>query len=516
MSKNHDINTVIRPTMLVILDGFGYSLQPYGNAIAHAKMPMWDYLLKTYPNTLLQASGLAVGLPDGFIGNSEVGHLTIGAGCVIPSILKRFDDAINDESFYKNPLLLKSFELLKTRNKALHLMGLLSDAGVHSNEKHLYALLKMARDAGLTKVFIHAFLDGRDVVPKSAGRYLERLEAICNTLGCGIIASLHGRFYAMDRDTNWDRTKISYDVLVGKTKPCVLSWHDYLDKGFVEGITEEFIQPVLLNEEGFIKRDDGVVFFNFRADRARQLTQCFVDPDFTYFERKHLFSFDHSLAFFITTTRYKKEFENFNNLVLFEMSDIENTLLDQIAEKTTGAQSVFIIAETEKYAHVSYFFRGMRDIQLPHEQRVLIPSIKTKTFAEYPDMSAPQITKALLDSLQTNHAFFYLVNYANADMVGHSGNFEATVKACECLDAQLTALYDEVVLKQGGTIFIVADHGNAEEKIELGTGKPLTAHSRNPVRFVVVGDRYKNQNLFKEHDAGLSIVTPLIVRHLFG
>lgn len=487
--------------MLVILDGFGYSLQTYGNAIAHAQMPTWHFLLKNYPNTLLVAAGEAVGLPEGFIGNSEVGHLTIGAGRIIPSSLKQINDAIDDGSFYKNPVITDAFERLKSSGRALHLIGLLSDGGVHSHEKHLYALLKIAHDSGLKKVFIHPLLDGRDVVPQTAALYLERLENVCASFGCGAIATLHGRFYAMDRDNNWDRTQASYDALVGKVQQVSISWQEYLSQNYAQGISEEFMQPIVLDQEGIIRSQDGVFFFNIRPDRARQLTQLFIN------------SASLNCAFFMTMVRYKKEF---TNIVVYETPLIENTLLDRIAEKTEGKESIFIIAETEKYAHVTYFFRGMRDIQLNHEQRVLIPSLKIQSFAEYPEMSAAQITQKLINSLQTDPAFFYLVNYANADMVGHSGNFEATVEACECLDMQLKILYEEVVCKQGGTLFIVADHGNAEEKRDLQTGKPLTAHTHNKVPFVVVGKKYHDKTIFADQKtAGLSVVASFILRHLF-
>lgn len=492
------------PTMLVILDGFGYTCQKEGNAIAAAHMQTWGKLARSYPHVLLHASGEYVGLLPEYMGNSEVGHLTLGAGRVIKSNLKKICDAIDDGSFFSHKILIERFTQLKNSGGALHLMGLVSDGGVHSHENHLYALIKMAKKMGIERVYIHAFLDGRDTLPTSAGVYLQRLDTVCKTIGCGALASLHGRFYAMDRDKNWSRTDLSYACLMGQAPNKILSWRDELSRIYSEGVRDEFAKPVLFDSDGAIKPGDGIVFFNFRPDRAIQLTERILESKVHY-------------AFFLTMTRYK---ESFKNDVLFEREVITDTLLDVLAKQPTPPK-VFIIAETEKYAHVTYFFRGMVDKQCAHEQRVLIPSIKVQSYADTPQMSAPIITQHIVHSLETDPAGFYLVNYANADMVGHSGDFQATIKACQVLDQQLAILYDRVVLAMGGTLFIVGDHGNAEEKIDRMTGEPRTAHTTNPVPFVMVNKRsiepdFGGENPFVHSPVyGLADVAPTILRH-FG
>lgn len=474
-----------KPTMLIIVDGFGYYKEKQGNAVLAANMPTYEMLLSSYPHKLLKASGRAVGLPDGFMGNSEVGHLTIGAGRVIKSPLCRFQDSIDDGSFFQNELLNKKFLLLAKSNKSLHIVGLLSDAGVHSYEKHLYAIIQLAKKVGLKKIYVHAILDGRDCLPKSAEKYLAK---------CENLASLHGRFYAMDRDKNLDRTKKSYDVMVGQTELKKRSWRDELKKSYDKGITDEFFEPINIDPEGVIRDGDGIFFFNFRPDRAVQLSEMFI---------KNL-----KYSFFITTTRYKKEF---NNDVLFENEKIENTLLEKIANKG----KVFVIAETEKYAHVTYFFSGMVDKKLPNETRMLIASIKAKNYINHPEMSADLITAELVKSLKEDPAYFYLVNYANCDMVGHSGDFDATVKACECVDKQLKILYELVVEKLGGTIFLTSDHGNAEEKLDK-LGNARTSHTLNPVPFVTIDKKLKGtfSMEFEPAVVGLETIAPTILQFL--
>ena len=482
MSQIEKNNT---PTMLVILDGFGHSQNKEGNAIARAQMPTWQHLIANYPSTLLSASGVAVGLPDGYIGNSEVGHLCIGAGRTIKTAFCKFNDHIADKSFFKNKLLIQKFTQLKESKYPLHLIGLLSDAGVHSHQDHLYALITLAKQVGVEKIYVHAFLDGRDTPPRSAQTYLEKLETICSQNSHCSIASIHGRFYAMDRDNNWDRIQKTYTVLCTPSTANTHDWHTVIEQSYAQNISDEFVEPVNLDPKGIIKDGDGIVFFNFRPDRARQLAACFLTPDVAQFQIQKI-----TPAFFVSTTRYQ---EIFDNDVLFEEEPITHTLLDEIATQTH--KNVFIIAETEKYAHVTYFFRGKRDIQLPTETRVLIPSIKAKTYIDYPEMSASQITEKLLESLKTNQAYFYLVNYANGDMVGHSGDLQATIQACECLDTQIAKLYEQVVEKQNGTLFITADHGNAEEMIDLHTGKIKTAHTTNPVPFVMANKCLKSKHI---------------------
>jgi 2,3-bisphosphoglycerate-independent phosphoglycerate mutase len=493
------------PTMLIILDGFGYTQNPIGNAPAQALMPTWHYFLKKYPSTLLHASGEYVGLLPNCIGNSEVGHLTLGSGRVIKSALKKFHEVIDNGSFFENKCLIEKFKKLQENDQALHLMGLLSDAGVHSHEKHLYALITLAAQLGLKKVYIHPFLDGRDVAPQSAETYLQRLEDLCKKLNCGTIATLHGRFYAMDRDNNWERTQITYNVLTGQDKQTLFSsWQEALHKYYEQNMSEEFLYPCIINSHDTIKKGDGVFFFNFRPDRGRQLTTFFMHN-----------TLQCPLSFFMTTTRFES---TLRNQVLFEQEYIAHTLLDELAQhKTDPHHKVILIAETEKYAHVTYFFKGMRDEEAPYEQRILIPSLKIRNYIEHPEMSAPKITEYALTSLRTTTGFFYVINYANADMVGHSGNLQATIKACSILDQQLTFLYKEVVEKRKGTLFITADHGNAETKIDAKTGNPWTAHTTNPVLFVAINEKYKNMT----HDAmltqpafGLAHVAPTILTHL--
>jgi len=515
-----EINKAKKPCVLLIFDGFGYRKKIDGNAVALAHMPMWRWLQHNYPHTLLKAAGRSVGLPDGFMGNSEVGHITLGAGRPIMTTLCQFHDSIVDKTFFSNKLLLEKFTQLKKGR--IHFLGLLSDAGVHSHEQHLYALLRLAKHTGIKNAFVHAFLDGRDVPPRSSAIYLKRLQNFFRTEQYGKLASIHGRFYAMDRNNNWDRIQKSYELLCGKGlsgDEVNRSWHEVLDDCYRCDVTDEFIEPVLLNSQGVIQKGDGLFFFNFRPDRMRQLTKCFLDPSFNKFDTYGLTPVNETLSFVISTTQYDKEFEPFDNDVLFKPETIFNTLLDEISQQTNQRKNrkIFIIAETEKYAHVTYFFRGKVDVKLSNETRVLIPSLKVKTYAEHPDMSAHEITKQVVMSLQTDPAYFYLINYANCDMVGHSGNFDATVRACECLDKQLKILYEEVVETLGGTIFFTADHGNAEEMVEAG--KPKTAHTSNPVPFMIIGKSFSGtyktfDEKTPEAKQGLSCVAPTILAHL--
>ena len=515
MAKN-DKNT---PTMLIILDGFGYKSDKKNNAVEAANMPNWKKWLTIYPNCLLNASGEAVGLLPNYMGNSAVGHTCIGSGSIVKTSLAKFHKSINDGSFFKNKTLIENFENLKLKNKALHLMGLISDAGVHSHEEHLFALLKLAKQVGLKKVYIHAFLDGRDTPPKSASKYLQRLQKVLDELNLGKIATMHGRFYAMDRDNSWERTQESYDVLCGKEDINLknITWQAALEDSYRNQNTDEFLKPIRLSSEGKIEKGDGgdggdgIVFFNFRPDRAKQLTECFISPKFNHFDVKDLNSTNGSLTFFITPIKYQKEFDQFNNPTLFEKENIEHTLLDEISEQSH--KPVFVIAETEKYAHVTYFFRGMNEKQTETEAYTLIPSIKAKNYIDHPEMSAEKITNAILDSLKKDPAYFYLINFANPDMVGHSGNFDATVKACEFLDTQLEKIYNEVVIKQNGTIFITADHGNAEEMGDESS----TSHTNNPVIFMMINKKIehaKKEIVFEKPTLGLSNIAPTILKHL--
>lgn len=500
------------PCALVVIDGFGVSDQVEGNAVLKASMPTWEMLCNTFPSARLEASGKAVGLLPGFAGNSEVGHLTLGAGRVIPSILRQFHCAIDDGSFYDNPILIARFSFLAKNSGRIHLVGLVSDGGVHSHIKHLIALFNLAVMCGIEKIFIHAFLDGRDSKPMSAMIFLKQLDHLFASFQKGSLASLHGRFYGMDRDQNWDRTKCSYDVLVGIDNHIEKyeSYINYLDKNYSVGITDEFIQPVLLDDQGSIRSDDGVVFFNFRPDRARQLSAAFLDPEFSIFDRKITRK---NLSFFISTTRYKDEFRYFDNDIIFEDNLVQATLLDEFRAQSSGALRSFIIAETEKYAHVTYFFRGMREVKCSEEVYILVPSIKSKDYINYPEMSAQKITDHVVKSLKKDPANFYLINYANPDMVGHSGDFNATIRACECVDRQLAILYNEFVVKRNGSLFITSDHGNAEQKIDIKTGEKLTSHTSNLVPIVIA---CKDLQGLKIAQNGLSIcnVAPTILKFI--
>lgn len=509
------------PTMLLIFDGFGYRKELAGNAIAQADMKTWRELLENYPSTFLSASGSAVGLPGNLMGNSEVGHLCIGAGRVLRTPLCKFHEIIDNKSFFSHEHVIKKFEKLKETSGALHLLGLASDAGVHSHEKHMYALIELAKQVGIEKVFLHVFLDGRDTLPKSAEKYLQKLESFCEKNKIGKIASIHGRFYAMDRDDNWDRIQKSYNIICGLSSPAGenrtpenSSWRELLQKHYEQNQTEEFFEPKLLCGNGFVKQGDGMFFFNFRPDRAHLLASAFLDPEFQEFKTCDLSVQNKTLEFVFSTTRYRENFKKYNNDVLFEDDDVCNTLLDVISEQTKN-NKVFIIAETEKYAHVTYFFRGKRDVQLDNETRVLIPSKKVKSYVETPEMSAPEITQKIVNSLKNNPADFYLANYANCDMVGHSGDFQATVQAALCLDEQLKILIEEIVEKRGGTIFITSDHGNAEEMLDIKSGGVKTSHAINPVPFVIVNKKLKNKvDILSQEKRGVACVAPTILRAL--
>lgn len=496
-------------TVLVILDGFGSRKNDAFNAIAHAKKPHLNTWLTSYPHATLQAAGEAVGLPKGYIGNSEVGHLTIGAGRVIQQPVSIINNAIEDGTFFTNPLLTQELDRLAHTKKKLHIMGLLSDAGVHSHEKHLYAFIKSAYDHGIRNIVIHPFLDGRDVLPKSAAIYLERLEHFLKQYPTAIIGSLHGRFYAMDRDLNWDRTAASYYVLIGDyflagpVIPHFPTWQSALDYYYSQDITDEFIPPTpLFPIMQPIQKEDGIIFFNFRPDRARQLTASFVEPYFYTFPTGEM-----PLSFFITPVSYG---EAYPTTVLFPSRYITHTLKEIVA---AHGKTIFTIAETEKYAQVTYFFNGQKEVIEPGEAQILIPSIKARSYVRFPCMSAPKITKQALKSLNKDPFDFYLINYANADMVAHSGDFKATVKAIKCLDKELGKLFEQVVVNMNGTLYITADHGNAENMYDEEHHQPHTAHTANPVPFIMLEKDLKD-SVITLPLAQLADIAPFILHHM--
>lgn len=499
------------PTALIILDGFGYSSLP-DNAIACAYKPHLTKWFQEYPYAFLHASGSHVGLLPGLMGNSEVGHMTIGAGKIIPQPVKIIDDAIKNKSFFNNSILKNNLEELHKSGNNLHLMGLLSNAGVHAYQDHLHTFIKVAVDHKINQIYLHPFLDGRDSDPQQAYQFLTKLSDFIKNFPTVIIGSISGRFYGMDRDQNWDRTEQSYRMLTEEQSVKFTTWQKALGHYYTQGIIDEFIPPTQLNTQSIIQNGDGIIFFNTRPDRARQLTQAFVDPTFNKFVTKKL-----KFTFFITPVPYFNPFDSAQGLAsslrtasadkqgpstslrmngevtfsvhperpegveaLFIPPQPKTTLMDALAQQ---GLTTFSIAETEKYAHVTYFFRGGREQPLSTEKQVLIPSIKTKTYADFPCMSAKEITQTVIHSLERDPKDFYLINYANADMVGHSGNYAATVKAIECLDEQLGILYNEIIEQRNGTIYITADHGNAEAVIK---DRIHTQHTTNKVPFLML------------------------------
>lgn len=471
---------------LIILDGFGYTKKKNGNAIRLAAMPMFNYLLKKYKHCTLAASGDAVGLLAGLAGNSQVGHLTIGSGQIIKQPVKIVHDAIHTNTIAHNAMLIKNLLQLTRNGGNLHIIGLLSDAGIHSNKELLYDLIRVARKEKINTIFIHAILDGRDTPPISALYYLQELTNYISTKKNVRIASISGRFYAMDRDNNWSRTKKFYDCLTQEQPSTFSSAEDAINYYYQHGTTDEFILPTQLVMDGFIQSGDGVIFFNTRPDRATQITKALTAQHFTSFKRTQ----HPAIRFFITPFQVN----NCPTTVLFKQRKPTQTIMDWLHKKKIKS---FSIAETEKYAHITYFFRGGREKPYRNEAQLLIPSIKSKNYIKHPCMSAPKITRAVVHALQENKYQFFVINYANPDMVGHSGDLSATIKAVECIDKQLEKLYEEVVIKRHGTLFITGDHGNCEEMIDKH-GMPKTAHTTNPVYFIAVNTK-KRLDLTKMH-----------------
>jgi len=468
------------PTFLIILDGLGYSPQTKYNAVSQAEKPHYEYFFKNYPHTVLHASGDYVGLPENYIGNSEAGHITIGAGKRILQPITIINREIQNQTFFGNKILIDNLKKLKQNNGTLHIMGLFSDSGVHSHINHLFAFLKAAISQNISSIYIHTFLDGRDTLPKSARLYLSQLDSFISNYSNIHIGSIQGRFYAMDRNNNWERAQKSYICLTEPQKIVFNNWEEALKYYYANNITDEFIPPTQLDNNAIVRDNDGIIFFNTRPERARQLTECFVSENFTHFPVKKI-----KLSFFITPVSYGPQIKT---NVLFAMQPVNDTLADILAKKHL---TCFAIAESEKYAHITYYFRGGREEPVPTETQVLIPSMKAKDYINHPCMSANIITDTVIESLKKDPKDFYLINYANADMVGHSGNLEATIKAVECLDKQLGKLYDEVVNKLNGTIYITADHGNAEIKFDIASGQPSTSHTANPVPFLMLRSNLK-------------------------
>lgn len=495
-----------KTVVLIILDGFGLNADPKANAILHAKTPILDALYQQAPNTALLASGTAVGLPPGQMGNSEVGHLTLGAGRILEQDLSRIGNAIQSGIFFENPVLKENFEALARKNGTLHLMGLLSPGGVHSHEDHFFATIKMAKKCGVKKLSVHAFLDGRDTPPKSAETSIEKLEMVLKDVFpySYKIASLCGRYYAMDRDKRYERTKICYDLLTdAKADYQAHTALEGLKKAYERGESDEFVKPTWINEATPIQDGDALVFMNFRADRARQLTAAFLDSDFKGFERKSR----PRLLSFISLNEYSK---NLPTLIAFPSPDLKNTL-GEILEKQNMTQ--LRIAETEKYAHVTFFFNGGRETPFKGEDRILIPSPKVATYDQKPEMSANEITENLVKRILEKRYDLIVCNFANADMLGHTGNFDATVQSIETLDQDLGKII-EALNSVGGEAIITADHGNAECMFDENTGQAHTAHTTSEVPFIYVGAS-GTASLSPKANAGLMDIAPTLL-YLLG
>jgi 2,3-bisphosphoglycerate-independent phosphoglycerate mutase len=471
------------PVLLIILDGFGCRAEREDNAIAQASKPNFDRLWKGNPHTLIHASEMEVGLPRGQMGNSEVGHLNIGAGRVVYQEFTRIDRAIESGFFYTNPALLNAVHLARDNGKTLHLFGLLSDGGVHSHEAHFHAMLELARREGLRKVCLHVFLDGRDTPPKSAEIYLKRLSDKMAETGIGHIASMIGRYFAMDRDRRWQRVKAAYDLLtLGRTEYWAENPLSGLDAAYARGETDEFIKATaILPPDGKpVKMEDGdsVVFLNFRSDRARQLSRPFIEPDFAEFEREAT----PRLATYCTLTGYS---DDFDVSVAFPPERIKNGLGEYVAN--LGLRQLRI-AETEKYPHVTFFFNGGEEVSFPGEDRVLVPSPDVATYDLKPEMSAYEVTDKLLAAINSKQYNLIICNYANPDMVGHTGDLQAAIKAIETVDTCLGKVV-EAQLANGGELLVTADHGNAEMMRDVETNQAHTAHTMNLVPLMYIGRR---------------------------
>lgn len=490
MSKN-------APLVLMILDGWGYNESNKHNAIAQAHTPQWDEWWRTCPHVLLQASGLPVGLPDAQMGNSEVGHMHIGAGRVIQQDFTRINESIKNGAFAINPIFNNVIDSLQKNKKSLHIMGLLSPGGVHSHEQHLFALLDLCDTKQFNSVHLHLFLDGRDTPPQSALHSIKRLNEELNSHPVATIDSITGRYYAMDRDKRWERVEPVYTLLTqAQSDHHFNNAESAISSYYQQNLSDEFIPPTRIGEGKAINDGDAVLFFNFRADRARQLTAAFVDPLFNGFNR----TIQPQLSDFVTMTQYDK---NLATTKAYPPIPLNNTLGEVLS---AHGLTQLRIAETEKYAHVTFFFNGGNETIFAHEDRILIPSPKVATYDLHPEMSAHELTAVLVDAINKQAYDVVICNFANADMVGHSGNFEATVRAIECLDQCMHQVW-QALAKQGGKLLITADHGNAEEMFDDTTHQAHTAHTSEPVPFVYVGGDWH----FTQNEGSLIDVAPTIL-----
>jgi 2,3-bisphosphoglycerate-independent phosphoglycerate mutase len=510
-----------KPLILIILDGWGFSPKTEANAIAIARKPSYDRLLREYPNTLIHTSGKFVGLPEGQMGNSEVGHLNIGAGRIVHMDITRIDLMIENGSFSSDPTLLEAMKHARSGARQLHLFGLVSDGGVHSQQAHLYALLKMAKENGLERVFVHAFMDGRDTLPTNGAGYLQQLQQKMREYNCGKIASVNGRYYAMDRDRRWERIAKAFSAMV----ECRAEGGVYenpvegMKESYNKGVTDEFVIPFVCVDErgqavGSIRNEDACICFNFRADRVRQITRALArNSGLNAHGGRDLpgaEDLDATIArdraprnlHYVCMTGYDK---NFSLPVVIPPESLDNILANVMGQMSLRNLRV---AETEKYAHVTYFFNGGVEKPFPGEDRLLVPSPKVATYDLKPEMSAAGITDAVIKAVEEGSFDVLIVNFANADMVGHSGKLEPTIKAVETVDACLGRI-ESAVRQKGGAILITADHGNAEMMIDPATGGPHTAHTTNPVPFIVVSEDKKTFSL--RNDGSLRDISPTVL-----
>jgi 2,3-bisphosphoglycerate-independent phosphoglycerate mutase len=510
-----------RPLVLTILDGWGYSAETANNAIALAKKPTYDKLLREFPNTLIRASEHYVGLPDGQMGNSEVGHLNIGAGRIVQMDITRIDALIASGEFQKNASIVRAMERAREGGRQLHLFGLVSDGGVHSHQEHLYALLRTAREFGLHRVFVHAFMDGRDTGPTSGAGYIAALEKKMREYGVGKVASINGRYYAMDRDKRWERERKAFDAMVngkaeGGAYPDPVA---RIKENYNNGVTDEFLIPfVVVDAAGKpvcqIRDEDVCINFNFRADRARQITRVLARESGLNQLKGHDLdgweSLDETIPcseipknlLYICMTQYDKKFEL---PLVTPPESLDNILANVLA---AHQQRNLRVAETEKFAHVTYFFNGGIEVPFPGEERELVPSLKVATYDLAPEMRAEGIGDAVVKAVNDTAFDLVVVNFANADMVGHSGKLEPTIKACEAVDAQLGRIY-KAIKERNGAWLITADHGNAEQMVDPVTGGPHTAHTTNPVPFIYVAEDAPNYRL--RNDGSLRDISPTLL-----
>ncbi len=486
-------------TALIILDGWGISENSEGNAVEIADTPNFDRFKTEYPYMEIHASGMDVGLPDGQMGNSEVGHLNIGAGRIVYQELTRITKAIEDGDFFANESFSRAIENVKKNNSALHLLGLVSDGGVHSHIDHIKGLIDLAKKNNVEKVYLHAFMDGRDTHPNSGINYIKEMQEYMAEVGVGKIATISGRYYAMDRDNRWDRVEKAYDALVNGVGMQNESAIAIMEESYSNDITDEFILPSVIVEQGkpiaSIKDSDSIIFFNFRPDRARELTNVLTEKKFNEFERELL------NLYYVTMTKYDEKFNNVD--IAFKPQRIENTLGEYLSKQ---GKRQLRIAETEKYAHVTFFFNGGVEKENEGEDRILIPSPKVATYDLKPEMSSYEVTDKLLEAIDKDYYDLIVLNYANADMVGHTGVVEAAVKAVEAVDANLGRVIDKIISK-GGKALITADHGNAEKMIDEKTHEVFTAHSINPVPLIVIGE----DDVLLEDTGRLSDLAPTLL-----